>query len=37
MNKNSNYVKKSVDNLREYATRKGLKVVFRNHPTNTYL
>ena len=35
MNKNSNYVKKSVENLREYATRKGLKVVFRNHPTNT--
>jgi len=34
MNKNSNYVKNSVENLREYATCKGLKLVFRNHPTN---
>jgi hypothetical protein len=34
MNKNSIYVKNSVDNLREYANKKGLKLVFRNNPTN---
>lgn len=34
MNKNSIYVKNSVDNLREYAKQKGLKLVFRNVTTN---
>ena len=34
MDKNSIYVKNSVDNLREYAKQKGLKLVFRNNPTN---
>ena len=34
MNKNSNNVKISVDNLREYATSRGLRVVFRKTPTN---
>jgi len=34
MNKNSIYVKNSVDNLREYAKKKGLKLVFRNVTTN---
>jgi len=34
MNKNSKNVKVSVDNLREYATSRGLKLVFRNTTTN---
>ena len=34
MDKNSIYVKNSVNNLREYAKRKGLKLVFRNITTN---
>jgi hypothetical protein len=34
MKKDSIYVKNSVDNLRDYATSKGLKLVFRNTPTN---
>lgn len=34
MNKNSQYVKNSVDNLRAYAKLHGLKLVFRNTTTN---
>jgi len=34
MDKNSIYVKNSVENLREYAKLHGLKLVFRNTPTN---
>ena len=34
MNKNSQYVKNSVENLRAYAKLHGLKLVFRNSPTN---
>lgn len=34
MNKNIKNVKVSVDNLREYATSRGLKLVFRNVTTN---
>ena len=35
MDKNSIYVKNSVDNLRDYAKNHGLRLVFRNTPTNT--
>lgn len=35
MDKNSIYVKNSVDNLRDYAKSHGLRLVFRNTPTNT--
>ena len=34
MKKNSLYIKNSVDNLREYAKKHGLKLVFRNATTN---
>ena len=34
MKKNNLYIKNSVDNLREYAKLHGLKLVFRNTPTN---
>lgn len=34
MDKNSIYVKNSVENLRDYAKLYGLKLVFRNTPTN---
>ena len=34
MNKNSQYVKNSVENLRAYAKLHGLKLVFRNITTN---
>jgi hypothetical protein len=34
MNKNSQYIKNSVDNLRAYAKLHGLKLVFRNVTTN---
>ena len=34
MNKNSQYVKNSVENLRAYAKLHGLKLVFRNTTTN---
>ena len=34
MNKNSIYVKNSVNNLREYAKKKDLKLVFRNATTD---
>ena len=34
MNKNSQYVKNSVENLRAYAKLHGLKLVFRNVTTN---
>ena len=34
MNKNSQCIKNSVENLRAYAKLHGLKLVFRNSPTN---
>lgn len=34
MDKNSIYVKNSVENLRDHAKLHGLKLVFRNTPTN---
>lgn len=34
MKRDSIYVKNSVNNLRDYAASKGLKLVFRNTPTN---
>ena len=34
MNKNSQYVKNSIENLRAYAKLHGLKLVFRNTATN---
>ena len=34
MNMNKNCIKNSVNNLREYAKKKGLKLVFRNVTTN---
>ena len=34
MKKDNLYIKNSVENLREYAKRHGLKLVFRNTPTN---
>ena len=35
MKKDSLYIENSVENLRKYAKLHGLKLVFRNTPTNT--